>query len=280
MILSKKIDENSEEYSIKETTKEKKYELEMIPKEKEPLISQKTEHFNITSLKRKAKPRNQIQELDGLEIINRRRRNVEILEKVEIEEKRLKRRQLLIPQNIDKINIQSLIPKKEYNNVVQELDGIEIIRSMKEAPIPQCVDELVIPREYDMLLVKPTWNSLQIQGSGLNLLAIPRDIGLENQEVDEFEILGMEKPELFVESLEPISYDKPNVLQKIQVLIPIPDNNIQRLENWNIKGKQKPKVAPNKVMKNDRFRIYGLEKEEKVVVPNKVMKNDRFRIYG
>jgi hypothetical protein len=274
MILSKKIDENSEEYSIKETTKEKKYEIEMIPREKEPLISQKTEHFNITSLKRKAKPRNQIQELDGLEIINRRRRNIEK------EDTRLKRKTLLIPQNIDKISIQSLIPKKEYKNVVQELDGIEIIKSMKEAPIPQCVDELVIPREYDMLLVKPTWNSLQIQGSGLNLLAIPRDIGLENQEVDEFEILGMEKPELYIESIEPISYDKPNVLQKIQVLIPIPDNNIQKQENWSIKGKQKPKVIPNKLMKNDRFRIYGLEKEEKKVVPNKVMKNDRFRIYG
>ena len=250
MILSKKMDENSEEYSIKETTKERKYELEMIPREKEPLILQKTEHFNITSLKRKAKPRNQIQELDGLEIINRKRRNVEAFEKkVEIEETRLRRKKLLIPQNIDKISIQSLIPKKEYNNVVQELDGIEIIRSMKEAPIPQCVDELVIPREYDMLLVKPTWNSLQIQGSGLNLLAIPRDIGLENQEVDEFEILGMEKPELYIESIEPISYDKPNVLQKIQVLIPIPDNSIQKLENWNIKGKPKPKVVPNKVMK-------------------------------
>ena len=125
--------------------------------------------------------------------------------------------------------------------------------------MPQYVDELEIEREYDMLLVKPAWNSLQIQGSGLNLLALPKDMGLENQEVDEFEILGMEKPDLFIESLEKFSFEKPKNLQKIQVLIPLPEN---------------------KAVKSDRFRIFGIkapeikivEKVEKKVVPNTVSK--------
>ena len=154
--------------------------------------------------------------------------------------------------------------KKQPKILIQELDGIEIIKSAKEPHIPQCVDEMEIPREYDMLLVKPTWNSLQIQGSGLNLLAIPRDLGLENQEVDEFAILGMEKPDLYVESLEKISYEKPKVLQKIQVLIPLPENNIEKLDTFKINGIKREKevkivekiveknivkqVAPNKIM--------------------------------
>ena len=277
------------------TKKKKKYDLEVIPKEKEPLVLQRTEQINLTSLRRKQKPRYQIQELDGLEIINRKRRNINIvkekeIEKVEQVEPTRLRRKVFIAQNVDKICIKSLLRKKEYKNMIQELDGIEIIKAMKEPPIPQCVDELEIPREYDMLLVKPTWNSLQIQGSGLNLLSLPRDIGLENQEVDEFSILGMEKPELFIEPTEQFSYEKPNVLQKIQVLIPIPENSIEQLESFKIKGVQKPKVyiperkeqkiVPNKISKTERFRIYGIEKEEKKVFPNKITKNDRFRIYG
>jgi hypothetical protein len=128
-------------------------------------------------------------------------------------------------------------------------------------------------REYDMLLVKPTWNSLQIQGSGLNLLALPRDMGLENQEVDEFEILGMEKPELFVQSLENVTYEKPNVLKKIQVLIPLPENNIETLDNFKIRGvKKEPEVKiVEKIVE---------KKETMKIVPNKILQLDQFLIKG
>jgi len=232
MILSKRNEEQSEEYSIKE--KEEKTGIETIPVEKEPLIFQKIEQINIRSKPKPRKAKNQIQELDGLEIINYKRPKIDLKRKVKVK---------LITQNVDKINIKSLEPKQEKKNMIQELDGIEIIKAGKEPHVPQCVDELEIMREYDMLLVKPTWNSLQIQGSGLNLLAIPRDMGLENQEVDEFEILGMEKPELYVQSLEQISYEKPSVLQKIQVLIPLPENNIDKLDNFKIRGiKKEPEV--------------------------------------
>ena len=194
--------------------------------EREPMIFQKIEEINITSIT--PKPRNQIQELDGLEIINLKR-----------PKKKIKN----IPQNVDKINIKSLYKKKEGHNMIQELDGLEIIRSEKKPNMPQCVDELEIQREYDMLLVKPTWNSLQIQGSGLNLLAMTKDTGLENQEVDEFEITGLEKPKLYVQKQDKMNIIKPKVEQKITVIVPVPQNSIGKGERFNIKGiAKKPEV--------------------------------------
>ncbi len=256
MILSKPNDDQNEE----------KIGIEVIPVEKEPLVFQKIEQINIRSKPKPRKPHNQIQELDGLEIINYKRAKVDLKRKVKPK---------FVTENIDKINLKSLIKKEEKKtpNMIQELDGIEILKTVKEQPIPQCVDELEIMREYDMLLVKPTWNSLQIQGSGLNLLALPRDMGLENQEVDEFEILGMDKPELYIQSLEKLSYHTKNNPQKIQVLIPLPSNSIDKLDNFKIKGiKTEPQVKiVEKIVE---------KKETKKIVPNKIIKSDKFQIKG
>ena len=112
------------------------------------------------------------------------------------------------------------------------------------------------------------------------------------------------------QSLEKISYEKPKVLKKIQVLIPIPENSVEKCDNFKIYGIKKTpevkivekiieknlerEVVPNRIRKNDRFRIYGIKKEpevkivekiiekniEREVIPNKISKNDRFRIYG
>ena len=77
--------------------------------------------------------------------------------------------------------IWSLFCKKLKRNIIQELDGLQILKRQKQIKIlPQYVDELLIPRVYDMLLVKPTWSSLKVQGSGLNILAIGKDKALEN----------------------------------------------------------------------------------------------------
>ena len=135
----------------------------------------------------------------------------------------------LIFQKIEEINISSNLPKNKNKNKIQELDGLQIInyskindklKKEKKKLLPQFLNELVIPREYDMHLVKPLWNSLMIQSSGLNIIAITKDIFLENQEVDEFEIIAQPKKEV--------------ISDKIQVLIPIPDNNIQKLDNFQI----------------------------------------------
>ena len=281
MILSTRKEE-SEEYTIKE--KEEKTNIEIIPVEKEPLIFQKIEQINYKSKPQPRKPKNQIQELDGIEIIHYKKPDL-----------KRKTKTKLTAQNIDKIAL--IYAVKKVKNSIQELDGLEIIKAGKKPNLPQCVDELEIEREYDMLLVKPTWNSLQIQGSGLNLLAMPRDMGLENQEVDEFEILGMEKPTLYIESLEKISYEKPKSLQKIQVLIPLPENSIVKKDNFKIFGIKKPKevvkkVAPNRISKLERFRINGIKKEpeikivekivkvERKIAPNKIVNSDKLLIKG
>ncbi len=270
MILSKRNEENSEEYSVNIKEKEEKTGIEIIPIEKEPLVFQKIEQINIRSRPKPRKPKNQIQELDGLEIINYQRPKIELKRKV-------KPRYIL--QNVDKICIKSLYEKTEKiekvekrNLMIQELDGIEIIKAGKEPLIPQCVDELEVMREYDMLLVKPTWNSLQIQGSGLNLLALPRDMGLENQEVDEFEILGLEKPELCIQSLEKVSYEKPKASQKIQIL---KEPEIKVVEKVIVKDATK-KIAPNEIDKNNQFTIRGRKKSD----IKKMAKVDRISIKG
>lgn len=110
--------------------------------EEEPLIFQKIEEINITSIPNKS--RYKIQELDGLEIISMKK----IIKN--------------IAQNVNKICLKSLAKKESYN-MIQELDGFEILKLEKGPQVPQCVDELEIQREYDMLLVKPTWNSLQFK---------------------------------------------------------------------------------------------------------------------
>ena len=285
MILSSKKEEQIEEYSIKE--KEEK-NIEIIPVEKEPLIFQKIEQINYKSRPKPRKPMNQIQELDGLEIINYRRPKVDLKRKVKVK---------FSPENIDKICLKSTLKKPEKKkNTIQELDGLEILKKAKKPNLPQCVDELEIEREYDMLLVKPTWNSLQIQGSGLNLLALPRDMGLENQEVDEFEILGMEKPELFIESLDKLSFEKAKTLEQIQVLITMPKNKIEKRDNIRIYGRKKEqevkivekivekkiekKVAPNRILKGDNITLNGMPKVEKKVVPNRIYKVDKITLNG
>ena len=237
--------------------------------EEEPLIFQKIEEINITSIVHK--PRNQIQELDGLEIISMRRmpRNV--------------------AQNVDKISIKSA--HKEGHNMIQELDGLEIIRLEKGPYTPQCVDELEIMREYDMLLVKPTWNSLQIQGSGLNLLAISRDMELENQEIDEFEILGKDKPLPCIQSLDKFTIIKSIIPQKIQVLLPIPENSIKKGERFTYLGvekepeikyierviQEKKEVIPNEIATLERIELKG---EQKEVIPNEIDILERIELKG
>ena len=215
--------------------------------EEEDFIFQKIEEINITSIINK--PRNQIQELDGFEIISRKR--------------------------------------KTTNIMIQELDGFEILRIEKNPHIPQCVDELNIEREYDMLLVKPTWNSLQIQGSGLNLLAIPKDMAVENQEVDEFEIIGKSKPKIkpvfSIQSRDKITLLKTVIPQKISVLVPVPKNIIKQGERFGFRGikkepeikyierfiKEKIEVIPNEIEIIDKIELKGEEMPDQVHIEQK-----------
>ena len=147
-------------------------------------------------------------------------------------------------QKIQEINVTS--EKTKPQNEIQELNGLEIITYQKSRKVnlqKQHLNGLEIQRDYDMLLVKPLWNSLKIQGTGLNLLAMPRDIELENQEIDEFEIHGT-KPE------------------KVQVLMPVAENNMEKITNFEIIGKVKMK-ADYKINK-ERIKLEGIPKKEEV----------------
>ena len=44
--------------------------------------------------------------------------------------------------------------KREVHHMIQELDWLEIVKAERLPHTPQCVDELEIQREFDMLLVK------------------------------------------------------------------------------------------------------------------------------
>ena len=144
-------------------------------------------------------------------------------------------------QKIEEINITSERIKDQ--NEIQELDGLEILHYKKNKKLEQqCLNGLEIQREYDMLLVKPQWTSLKIQGTGLNLIALPREVTLENQEIDEIELHGKEKPE------------------KIQVLMPVVQNKMQRINTIKILGKIKKK--PHFTINRERIRLDGVSKEE------------------
>ena len=102
MILSTRKEEQSEEYSIKEKEEKINSGLEIIPVEKEPLVFQKIEQINYKSYAKPKprKPRNQIQELDGLEIINYKRAKIDL---------KRKEKPKFILQNVDKICLKSLM---------------------------------------------------------------------------------------------------------------------------------------------------------------------------
>ena len=185
----------------------------------------------------------EFQEMGTLSILTRKPKKINLCQRLEsimiISKQRIAPLQL---QKIDKINI---VPRYiKPKNEIQELDGLEIIH-MKKNKIVRLVEQrlngLEIQREYDMLLVKPVWNSLKIQGTGLNLIAMPRDVQLENQEIDEFEILGT-KPE------------------KIKVLIPVAENNMQKITNFEIIGKVKLKADLK--IKKERIKFDGKPKKE------------------
>ena len=93
-----------------------------------------------------------------------------------------------------------------------------------------------------MLLVKPVWDSLKIQGAGLNLIAEKKEVMLENQEVDEFEILPKKKPE--------------NIMEKI--------NNFKitgKIKKVEYKINGKIKKVEYKINR-ERIKLIGLPKEE------------------
>ena len=179
----------------------------------------------------------EIQEMGLLSIISKKPKKNNLFQRLEsimILSTQKEKKSTLMFQKIEDIAIESNSIKVE--NEIQELDGLEIIniKKNKEKILQeQCLNGLEIRRDYDMLLVKPVWESLKVQGTGLNLLAIKKEVELENQEIDEFEILANEKPE--------------NIMEKVN--------------NFKITGKIKLKVDYR--INKERIKLIGLPKKEK-----------------
>ena len=75
--------------------------------------------------------------------------------------------------------------------IVDELS----IKSNDRSPLfIEPVDELTVPSQLDLKLAKSTWDSLDVQGSGFELLGNPTVSRLENQDVGKFETQGENKP--------------------------------------------------------------------------------------
>ena len=173
----------------------------------------------------------------------------------------------LVFQKIEDIKITPIINKPL--NKIQELDGLQIIncktdtmKYIKRRPNykPQTLSKIEIPKEYDMLLVKPVWDNLKIQGCGLNLLAVPPEPQLENQALDDFYIPAAKLPE------------------KIEVLFPLPELFVQKLAELQIITK---KVEQKKIkeFKNIQFenvesmkmsKEYSAKKDFNIIQPDNV----------
>ena len=179
----------------------------------------------------------EIQEMGLLSIISKKPKKNNLFQRLEsimILSKEKEKKSTLMFQKIEDIAIESNSIKVE--NEIQELDGLEIINIKKKKELilqEQCMNGLEIRRDYDMLLVKPIWDSLKIQGTGLNLLSMKKEVELENQEIDEFEILANERRE----------------------------NIIEKVNNFKITGKMKIKVDYR--INKQRIKLIGLPKEEK-----------------
>jgi hypothetical protein len=98
-------------------------------------------------------------------------------------------REPLQTEYIDEINIQGNI---RPDNEIQLIDQMEILPTEKRNLIVQNIDVLTIVRDYDQLFMKPIWDMLDVQVSGgLTITSIPRgNVGLELQDIDNFEIIG------------------------------------------------------------------------------------------
>ena len=120
----------------------------------------------------------------------------------------------------EEVDSMEILKASKPANVSEQVDEIEIIgeekgalsaeivdelsiKSDNRAPLlVEPVDELSVPSEYDIKLAKSTWDSLDVQGSGFELLGYPTVSRLENQDVFLYENQRDKKPRAWNCTLE------------------------------------------------------------------------------
>ena len=212
----------------------------------EEMIKMKMTEEEILKRKKLEKISNfEIQEMGLLSIISRKPKIKPVFQ--HLESMMIFSKEKLDPLKFQKMEEMNVVSHEiKAKNKIQQLDAMEILQLKKNKKLSlqeQKLNGLEIVRDYDMLLVKPKWDSLKVQGTGLNLLSMKRNVELENQEMDEFEIHG-KKPE------------------KIHVLIPLAENKIQKLNSFQIN--RKIKIGVEKTIKDAKLEINEKQKEEKI----------------
>ena len=225
---------------------EPKDNLEILRKEKEPLIKQLVDDLYIEKLIN-IKPENKVQNIDKIEILRipksnnvivESRDNIEILPKpknplklqlidsLSIEGAERPKNEI---QSIDKINI--LKAPKTILNVIEERDNIHLYPKEKEPLTKQLVDDLMIERN----IIKPE-NKIQ--------------------NIDKMTILKAPKPENIIE-------EKDNIFIAPKIKEPLKNQNIDSLL---IEGINRPE---NKILEVDKMEILRAPKSTNISIEEK-----------
>ena len=225
---------------------EPKDNLEILRKEKEPLIKQLVDDLYIEKLIN-IKPENKVQNIDKIEILRipksnnvivESRDNIEILPKpknplklqlidsLSIEGAERPKNEI---QSIDKINI--LKAPKTILNVIEERDNIHLYPKEKEPLTKQLVDDLMIERN----IIKPE-NKIQ--------------------NIDKMTILKAPKPENIIE-------EKDNIFIAPKIKEPLKNQNIDSLL---IEGINRPE---NKIQEVDKMEILRAPKSTNISIEEK-----------
>ena len=206
---------------------EERDSIQILSEEKAPL---QTEYVDELKIKGITKPDNEIQLINQMEILKsgiKPTNAIEYLEEVQLlsapkapliiesldfisieKDQRLLRGKNDRQYNLEeRDNIKILAMEKDplkaeyidelyiqgYNkpeNEIQLIDQMEILPIERSDLIIQNIDNIFIVKDYDKLIMKPIWDSLDVQASGgLNLVS-HKDLRLERQEIDNFEIIG------------------------------------------------------------------------------------------
>ena len=148
--------------------------VELLSAPKDPLIIESQDYLSIQNDQRLFRAKHD----DGKKYDIEERDNIKI---VGIQKDPLK------AEYIDELYIQGY---NKPDNEIQLIDQMEILPIERRDLIVQNIDNLLILKDYERLIMKPKWDSLDIQASGgLNLVS-HKDLRLEPQEIDNFEIIG------------------------------------------------------------------------------------------
>ena len=165
---------------------------------------------------------------------------------------------------VDEIEVSGEIKGTLTAEIVDELS----IQSDNRSPLfVEPVDELSVPNEYDIKLAKSTWDSLDVQGSGFELLGNPIVSRLENQDVDGFESKVEDKPRDWNCDLE-IDYN-----DDLEIFAPEkPELEIEFLDDFKIETSKYDisKKAANKI--NETSKII---KVDKIMIKGKKLKKGK-----